>query len=207
MINNDAATFASLGRALASAHDDGILSSEEFAPLARSLAAAIATGLMPLDAYTAIHRALAGVLEAVFADPHLSAGLPSGLSGSSSGAISEESIGDHLEVIAAVWERVEPPDAALQAVQVFFDKAFDLSRARFGGDFFFAAPLRVFPEELSTLLRQTGITLHAVEGTPPSVGELIGVLAGAHDPPRGPRLQIGWGKRRFYLRFEESFPA
>ncbi len=205
MMEQDPKDFASLGLALSKARDEGILAVGEYEPLAGALAVGVFTGTMDIDDYSAVHFALASVLEAVFEDPDLFASVPDS---DSKGAI----LDSHLEVIGDMWGSVgdltgaDDPDDPTDNLLGFMEKCFDLKRASFGEECWFAAPLLVDLSTLRKQLKHAGISLISIEGQLNEGGSWV--IAGDESCCINEgRFLLGWGDRRLGMALRDEMPT
>ncbi|MDW7709286.1 MAG: hypothetical protein SCH98_02335 [Deferrisomatales bacterium] len=196
MIRQDADTFVALGQAVSLATLEGALGRGDTRELNAALVAGILSGCMELDTYARVHDALARLLERTFAEPP---GARSDIR-AGEGAVQDgdDRLGVYLEVVGDAWEKVSWEGEACGRLKEFVERAFDLSRARFGEGAWFRAPLRGTVESVSREARAAGLLVVSVQGTPPT-GELEATLETA-DAPAGPaRVVLGWGDRRTAL--------
>lgn len=196
MISQDADTFVSLGQAVSQAALEGALGHEDTRDLTAALVAGILSGCMELDTYSRVHDALARLLEQAFAEPpEAKAGAQPRTEDREQG---DEDLGVYLEVVGDAWEKVTWDEEACVLLKDFVERAFDLSRARFGEGAWFRAPLRGTIESLAREARAAGLLVVSIQGTPPE-GELEATLETSDTPPGPARVVLGWGDRRTAL--------
>lgn len=204
MVTRDAETFVALGRAMSLATAEGALEAAAARDLAAALVAAILTGSMDLDTYAQIHEALARLLELTFAGgvaEETSTG-PSSRSPTTEG---EDSLGGYLEIVGEAWDKVSRQEEGNGRVRGFIRNSFDLTRAHFGGECWFEAPLLIPPEEMVQRARAAGLLIVAIEPASPGT-ELTARLCppdAAHEANCG-RVILGWGDRRADLSFSSA---
>lgn len=196
MISQDADTFVALGQAVSLAAVEGALDEQGTRDLTAALVAGILSGCMELDTYARVHEALARLLERAFAAPPRSASRGSANGGAP--RTGEDSLGVYLEVVADAWEKVTWEEEACGRIKAFVDRAFDLSRARFGDGAWFRAPLRGSLDDLTRDARAAGLLVVSIQGAAPQ-GQLEAVLETLDAVPAPARVVLGWGERRTAL--------
>lgn len=193
MITRDADTFVALAQAVTLARAEGAVDARTSAELSAALVAGLLTGCMEMETYGKVHDALASLLERAFAGPTRPAE-PSPPAGTGE----DSSLEVYLEVVADAWDKVSWDDEAASRLKSFVRKAFDLSRARFGEDGWFRAPLRTEPDRFVSDARAAGLLVVSIEGSPPA-GSAEGTLRDPGDRRVGSRVLLGWGERRVAL--------
>ena len=200
MVSQDAETFVALGRAMSLAADEGALDAADARDLSAALVAAILTGSMELDTYARVHETLARLLELTFSAESREP-VPT-TSGPASGfeTAGEDNLGVYLEVVGEAWDKVNRQEDGSGRVRAFVLNAFDLDHARFGGECWFEAPLKLSTEDLVRRARGAGLLIINIEPGPGN-GHLTGRLCPtdvAQAAPGG-RVVLGWGARRASL--------
>lgn len=198
MMQQNPHDFASLGSALASARDEGVLGADQFSYLAGVLAAGILSGTMRLGDYSAVHAALSLILDAVFSDPHLFASVPS--SDDTGGALDSK-----LEVVGDMWASVDDGDEVCENVLDFVEEAFNLEEADFGDQIWFSAPLLVDFDEFKEGLRRVGLSILRVEGPFNYRGKYAVVGDSGCCFGEG-RMVLACGDRQLGLAFRDEMP-
>lgn len=193
MVKRDAETFVALARAVTLAQAEGALDEETTYDLAAALVAGMLTGSMEMGTYGKVHDALARLLEKAFEGPvrAMDAASPKG------SKISEEPLGVYLEVVGDAWDKVTSADEPYGGLTAFVRTSFDLSRARFGEDAWFRAPLRTGLDVLLKRAKTAGLLLVSTQGESPDPADAI--LQDLSAQEGDARVVLGWGERRTAL--------